>query len=739
MKTSIRKSGFAGKGVIAAAMLILILASANDLAAQWQPAEGLRPAKGLKITSMITGSVLTPTPPKKYVALAGTEGGVFLSMNGGLNWEQTALGDNAQITSMIVTGTGRIFAGVKDSSYATSTNGGQSWIAGGLTAIATTTAGKTWPKNRSLNNTTETIYAFATGKFKAAERLYAATQTGVYYSTDDGESWAQSNTAPLNNRFAYALAVDSVSGDVYAGSSTNFEGDQIAVPNGGGVWRSIDGGENWNNIGGVGQTIYALLASGKSLYAASLDDGLRVIDISKPNGAALPTTLGKRPIRSLTQDATGALYAASLSGVYRSTTQGITWEAFNDGQPPEIVECYSIVYDPVFDRLYLGEERGGQYFTSSGSYASIGVSGFIEINGIAEGEDYAVAVGDSGRILRAQGKGLDYIPVLSPTDKELTDADIATEPANSPQTKTTGAQGSLGTNGFGSAVAVGVGGTILRSADGGNTWSTVSPIPTTESLLSVAFVQAAATAKAATAQGINGFGSAVAVGVGGTILRSADGGASWALAGEGVTTSTLNVVGSTGVVAAARTERSSNARKGNGVQAAFGVLIAAGEMGAIVRSENDGQDWASAPSAVIGTRNLIEIVTDTTLSVIVIASDGEVFLSSDAGASWNSATSAVVQNTTRADRFELSQNYPNPFNPATTISYQLSMNSEVKLKVYDVLGREVATLVNERQAAGSYRAFFNAKALASGIYFYRLSASGNAGTSVQTKKMMLVK
>ncbi|MFN3560808.1 MAG: T9SS type A sorting domain-containing protein, partial [Chloroherpetonaceae bacterium] len=90
-------------------------------------------------------------------------------------------------------------------------------------------------------------------------------------------------------------------------------------------------------------------------------------------------------------------------------------------------------------------------------------------------------------------------------------------------------------------------------------------------------------------------------------------------------------------------------------------------------------------------------------------------------------------NTARA--FELAQNYPNPFNPTTTIRYQIPTAQTVSLKVYDVLGKEVATLVNGRQEAGSYSVPFNASRLSSGMYFYRLQA----GEYVETRKMMLVK
>ncbi|MFQ3608605.1 MAG: choice-of-anchor J domain-containing protein, partial [Chloroherpetonaceae bacterium] len=93
--------------------------------------------------------------------------------------------------------------------------------------------------------------------------------------------------------------------------------------------------------------------------------------------------------------------------------------------------------------------------------------------------------------------------------------------------------------------------------------------------------------------------------------------------------------------------------------------------------------------------------------------------------------------------FALEQNYPNPFNPTTVIAYQLPVASEVKLEVYDVLGRKVMTLVNGRQNAGAYNFTLNAGNLSSGVYFYRLQASATNGASssnfVATKKMMLIK
>jgi hypothetical protein len=94
-----------------------------------------------------------------------------------------------------------------------------------------------------------------------------------------------------------------------------------------------------------------------------------------------------------------------------------------------------------------------------------------------------------------------------------------------------------------------------------------------------------------------------------------------------------------------------------------------------------------------------------------------------------------VEDQTQPLTFQLEQNYPNPFNPSTRIKYQIAENDFVSLKVYDVLGNEVATLVNEEQTMGNYSATFNASSLSSGTYFYKLQT----GSFVETKKMVLMK
>jgi hypothetical protein len=85
--------------------------------------------------------------------------------------------------------------------------------------------------------------------------------------------------------------------------------------------------------------------------------------------------------------------------------------------------------------------------------------------------------------------------------------------------------------------------------------------------------------------------------------------------------------------------------------------------------------------------------------------------------------------------FRLSQNYPNPFNPMTTFSLGIPSKTLVSLKIYDLLGREIVTLVSEELAAGNYTRQWNAANMTSGIYFYRLQA----GSFTETKKLILLK
>jgi len=197
--------------------------------------------------------------------------------------------------------------------------------------------------------------------------------------------------------------------------------------------------------------------------------------------------------------------------------------------------------------------------------------------------------------------------------------------------------------------------------------------------------------------------------------------------------------------------------------------------GHVYKSTNSGDSWTDVSDNLPDVPVTAVIVDPNNSSHIYIGTDIGVFVSTDGGGSWqdfNAGLPDAVQgmdlNITTVNNvirvmthgngayetkllsqipsdtgtmpptvtdFKLEQNYPNPFNPSTVISFSVPSAAPVTLKVYDVLGNETATLVNEEKPVGIYEVEFNATGLSSGIYFYKLEA----GNYVETRKMVLLK
>ncbi len=151
-------------------------------------------------------------------------------------------------------------------------------------------------------------------------------------------------------------------------------------------------------------------------------------------------------------------------------------------------------------------------------------------------------------------------------------------------------------------------------------------------------------------------------------------------------------------------------------------------LGVLLKTTNKGETWLQESSVDYSELNALHFINENTGWV---CGNNETILKTTTG-----GTIGIQQiSTSLPDKFYLSQNYPNPFNPNTNIEFSLPQKSFVKLKVFDLLGREIANLVNENLSAGSYKYDFNASALPSGIYFYKLETENFS----ETRKMVLIK
>jgi len=152
------------------------------------------------------------------------------------------------------------------------------------------------------------------------------------------------------------------------------------------------------------------------------------------------------------------------------------------------------------------------------------------------------------------------------------------------------------------------------------------------------------------------------------------------------------------------------------------------QFGQIMRTTNSGVNWGFLNSGTDNSLNSLSFISPTT--GWIVGSGGTILKTTD-----GCGTFVKTIGNYTPDNFVLEQNYPNPFNPITNIRYGLPKNSFVHLTVYDALGREIETLVNDKQSAGTYETTFNASGYPSGVYFYRLTTDGFS----ETKKMLMIK
>ena len=321
----------------------------------------------------------------------------------------------------------------------------------------------------------------------------------------------------------------------------------------------------------------------------------------------------------------------------------------------------------------------------------------------------------------------------------------------------------------GRILAGGEQGILLYSTNDGSTWIQ-SASPTTTTIRSISHFRF------------------YAVGDSGTILKSTDSGTSWSLRPSG-TTLRLNaacggfgdfVAGDSGLVL--RTTNNGNSwfslntgRSENiyGIPLFGSLDLLAGDRGLILKSTNSGNTWIPANSGTLNKLSSVEYSTNNVSRIYAVGDNGTILKSTDAGVTWGfqaSTTTANLHSTffylndaqgyavgdggtilrttdgggaitsarndaTHPLAARLDQNYPNPFNPKTKIGFQVARNGWVMLRVFDLQGREVVTLVDDTLPTGAYETYLDGGVMASGVYLYQLQTE----SYIETKKLVLVK
>jgi photosystem II stability/assembly factor-like uncharacterized protein len=236
---------------------------------------------------------------------------------------------------------------------------------------------------------------------------------------------------------------------------------------------------------------------------------------------------------------------------------------------------------------------------------------------------------------------------------------------------------------------------IFHTTNGGGTWSTQKYDSTLVGYLGVSFINDS---------------TGTVVGTGGTILHTTDGGKTWNSQNSGTTEDIWVVF-----------------YFNSNLAYAVGGNCSIVNNGIILCTENGGETWTKQ-----------DIPTDNPIYKVFFINDSTGVAVGHRGTILRTKTGGVPMKNQENDMFgqlSLSQNYPNPFSRSTSIRFQISESYHVTLKVYDINGQEVATLVNEQMIPGSHEVTWNAEGFPAGVYFYKLEA----GTYIKSRKLVLIR
>ena len=582
----------------------------------------------------------------------------------------------------------------------------------------------------------------------SAQYVYAATDNGLYIQSPDSNSWRQINSSSFNfvNNFS----------KVYIDRK-----DRIFLAvNGGGIFMSSDHGSTWSvDTTGIGAGFQVINAFGDdafgNVYAATSSFSVTPNAIFKSSGGTSPWTRIDQGITAITViqpvinsiGGDSTLYAATSFGLYTSTDQGATWIESNSGIPAETFNGFAEAKNGRFIvstalAIFTKDQNDTSWtkrFPVKGYEANLPIyqDGLGNIYTIEQGKN------SFGNIIKSTDNG---------TTWTYDTLDLSSIKGGLFYVDEDGTQYILGNVTNNGIIRL----AVYQKKIGGN-WT----IDTSGALANVGFANSVASDHHGWLYMSVYWNTTISGQTQGVVRRPINGGA-WTIDSAGLPS---------GFTFFYQMEADKNG------------LMYGEDYYYLLRRTNNGWVSVPVPSQIPGTyytaftfdssNTLFAALEEYSYSTGRSLGRG-VYYTTDQGANWtnagldslavsslysygnatyaitdrgiyivnkNGATAVKVQNQIPL-QYELFQNYPNPFNPTTAISYQLSAFSHVTLKVYDVLGREIETLVDAYKPAGKYSINFNASKLASGVYFYRMSAyssSGQASNFVGTKKLILLK
>lgn len=608
----------------------------------------------------------------------GTEAYSYYSDDNGVNWEYLYPGVGFGIIN------DTIYTGDPNSNYLSlSPDNGKTW--------------NTFLTSNLGTLTNKVIYALTCSK----ENIIVGTalNDGIYFSKDRGATFTKSTDVNGTVRNFY-----------------NTETEAYAIMTDGTIYKSSNGGQNWTYGGSIpGTTQYGdcnIVKMGETVFAFN-NGGLYKASFSDLNFEQVTTNVNSKNIRSLFVDGDN-LFIGSSYGFFKSADSGKTWKKYTSG-------------------------------LSFGDFSSLKQIGNSYYAGTSAGE-----------LFTSENAGQSWT-LINPASSLLAISDIAVTPGQihvlAPSLKT--------------------------SQDSGKTW--VDPSTTNLPLIpTLICIESFNDSLFAYYDGGYFGGSGLFVSPNGiNFVKSTNN-----LPGKKIEklvafrTSLVAQLQDSGIYrrTGASNMWTKTLSKAKRLMASGNNLFAITSDSLINISTNQGESWSEVSSAPYEYPYYGERVWKAKDSLYALTTNFDLFVSGNNGSTWKNISNelydirrsfsdkafvlgvfndalffgvsnnglfvrgAIPTHVKKDDniipnKIYLSQNYPNPFNPSTTINYQIPISGFVSLKVFDVIGREIADLVHQQQAAGNYTVPFNAASLSSGIYFYRLQS----GKSVETKKMMLIK